>query len=386
MDLFLLDAIPLDTDLVSEYPELVKLGDHLFEEVEGIAKTAKKYRSKEALKLILINLFKGYRRGRAIRYSRDKAFYASGRRYHQIWFKYKRVIPIIDALKELGYAEGKDGLHFPDDDVLYQSRIWASKKLIDLFHEFHFQTITHLKETPPRELIELRVSKENGGHRIDYKDEHETETMRENLIRYNKFIDEQEIEVRLPPDAEVSWHFLESRKGNILSQRIEITRFNTDNDLIFMIDDGEYHGYDIDGIRFVIDNGKLTDSVNKYISDNQITINNYNTYYTIHINHILRNTFQCNPISKPKPNQTTHLTTTSPMTQSFCLIAEINQSLPLPKPTTIESHDEYSRKRPLAYYGIRRLDFKSNCQRLYRVFNEHLDQGGRFYGGLRRME
>jgi len=50
MDLFLLDAIPLDTDLVSEYPELVKLGDHLFEEVAGVAKITNAYRSKEALK------------------------------------------------------------------------------------------------------------------------------------------------------------------------------------------------------------------------------------------------------------------------------------------------------------------------------------------------
>jgi len=49
MDLFLLDAIPLDTDLVSEYPELVKLGDHLFEEVAGVAKTTIAYRSKEAV-------------------------------------------------------------------------------------------------------------------------------------------------------------------------------------------------------------------------------------------------------------------------------------------------------------------------------------------------
>jgi hypothetical protein len=50
MDLFLLDAIPLDTDLVSEYPELVKLGDHLFDEVSAVAKTTNEYRSKEALK------------------------------------------------------------------------------------------------------------------------------------------------------------------------------------------------------------------------------------------------------------------------------------------------------------------------------------------------
>ncbi len=282
MDPFLVNAIPLDTHVVSEYPELVKLGDHLFDEVTDVAKTTNKYRSKEALKLILINLYKGYRKGRAVRYSRDKAFYASGRRYHQIWFKYDRVIPIIDALKELGYADYKDGLHYPDDDVLYQSRVWASKKLIELFHEYHFQIITHFKEKPPREVIELRASKENGGHRIDYEDNHKTETMRANLTRYNKFIEEQEIEVRLPPDAEVSWQFLESRKGNILSQRIEITKYHTDYAYHLVIDDIEYHEFEIDKMIFIIDNGNISNNTNKYISSNQISITNYNTYFTIH--------------------------------------------------------------------------------------------------------
>ena len=81
MNPFLLDAIPLDTDLVSQYPQIVKLGGHLFDEVSGLVKVMNKYRSKEALKLILINLNKGYRRGRAVRYSRDKAFYTDGSRY-----------------------------------------------------------------------------------------------------------------------------------------------------------------------------------------------------------------------------------------------------------------------------------------------------------------
>ena len=44
MDLFLLDAIPLDTALVSRYPQLVKLGDHLFDEVTTVAKTTNPYR------------------------------------------------------------------------------------------------------------------------------------------------------------------------------------------------------------------------------------------------------------------------------------------------------------------------------------------------------
>ena len=84
MNLTLLDAIPLDTDLVSDYPALVKLGDHLFEEIASHAKITNKYRGKEALKLTLINLYKGYRRRRVVRYSRNKNFYSSGSRYHPI--------------------------------------------------------------------------------------------------------------------------------------------------------------------------------------------------------------------------------------------------------------------------------------------------------------
>jgi hypothetical protein len=81
MNLFLLDAISLDTDLVSKYPQVVKLSDDLFDEVSGVAKMTNPYRSKEALKLILINLYKGFIRARAIRYSRDKVSYAAGSRY-----------------------------------------------------------------------------------------------------------------------------------------------------------------------------------------------------------------------------------------------------------------------------------------------------------------
>jgi hypothetical protein len=153
MDLFLIDAISLDTELVSDYPQMVKLGDHLFDEVSGVAKITNKggsgittYRNKEALKLIVINLYKGYRKGRAVGYSRDKGYYGDDSRYRQIWFKYDRIIDVIDALKTLGYADYKDGLHYPDEDVLYQSRVWATPKLLDLFHEFEIKQITSLKK------------------------------------------------------------------------------------------------------------------------------------------------------------------------------------------------------------------------------------------------
>lgn len=104
-------------------------------------------------------------------------------------------------MKTLGYADYKDGLHIPDQVVLYQSRIWASQKLIDLFRRYHFQEITYLEEAPARELIQLHAEDEDGGYLMDYNDDHKTNTMRDNLIRYNKFIEGQEIEVRLNAEA-----------------------------------------------------------------------------------------------------------------------------------------------------------------------------------------
>jgi hypothetical protein len=121
-------------------------------------------------------------------------------------------------LKSLGYADFKDGMHFPDEDLLFQSRIWASPKSRDLFHELEFQTITHLRKNPPKEIIQLRDSKKNGGRKLKYEDDHKTETMRANLNRYNRFIEGHDVEVRLPQDAEVSWQFLESRRGNTQKQ------------------------------------------------------------------------------------------------------------------------------------------------------------------------
>lgn len=290
--------------------------------------------------------------------------------------------PIIDALKTLGYADFKDGLHFPKEEVRYQSRIWASQKLIDLFYEYHFSSITRLKEAPPRELIQLRAPRKEGGRKLKYKDNHRTETMRDNLIRYNKFIEKQDIEVRLPADAEISWQFLETRAGNILSDRIEITNIDTNNEWIVDVGNTKYYGYQIEGMRFLIDNGDIPVEVKKLISDHQVQYINLNTYFTIHINHYLHNPINTNSIPIPTPTPTKTSSITSPMTQSFCPIANINQSLPLPKPTTIRGEEDYTRKRPLSEYGIRRLDFRSKYQRLHRVFTQYLDRGGRFYGAV----
>ena len=65
---FFENAIELDTYLISEYPQVKTLADRLFEEIVKAdprrGKTKKEeYRSKETLKIILINLIVAHRHG-----------------------------------------------------------------------------------------------------------------------------------------------------------------------------------------------------------------------------------------------------------------------------------------------------------------------------------
>ena len=71
------EAITLDTYLVSDFPEVRKLGDLLFQEImelnkDDIKTPRERYKVKETLKIILINLSIGHQAGLTIRYSRRK--------------------------------------------------------------------------------------------------------------------------------------------------------------------------------------------------------------------------------------------------------------------------------------------------------------------------
>jgi len=83
----------------------------LFDEI--VDKTGLKFKSlqrvKQALKIVLINLWLANLLGMPVRYSRDKSAYSHNRRYGKLYFKYHTLLPVIDALLSLGYIEGKKG-------------------------------------------------------------------------------------------------------------------------------------------------------------------------------------------------------------------------------------------------------------------------------------
>ena len=99
------------TVYASDSLRLGLLANKVFNEVSKKIKISNKYRTKEAIKTILINLWIGKQMDAPIRYSRNKNNYVSDRRYGKLFFKYNRIIPVIDALEDLGYIHQKKGVY-----------------------------------------------------------------------------------------------------------------------------------------------------------------------------------------------------------------------------------------------------------------------------------
>lgn len=150
-----------------------------------IVSTRKEYRTKECLKVIILNYYFGYYWQRAFHYSRDKAEYKLDERYGQTWFRYSEVMSIMDSLYKLDYIEYilgyKDGP---------RTVTWARPKLIKLIHDIDIKEL-HMK-SQPKELIML---KDDEKKLIKYSDSKITKTLRKNVRKINKAIKKEEWEL-----------------------------------------------------------------------------------------------------------------------------------------------------------------------------------------------
>ena len=106
------DALYLDVYL-SKSARLRNLVDKIYNKVATVISIQSRKRTRDALKTVLINLWYGwfYGDGR-IRYSRDRSAYTRDSRYGKIFFKYDRIIPVIDALECIWAIlnKSKDGI------------------------------------------------------------------------------------------------------------------------------------------------------------------------------------------------------------------------------------------------------------------------------------
>ena len=200
------DAVPLNV-YGSKSKRLQGLVNRVYDEVATVIKVSTKSKTKDAIKTVLINLWFAKFMGKPVRYSRDRSAYAKDRRYGQLFFKYDRMVPAIDALEQLGYIEQAHGFYVSDEGYGRQSRMWATPRLWQHFftHRLRVPDFFHVRR--PEEVIILRDATEFK-HEVGYANTPPINRLRADLERYNDFLNEHEITVNLHGPAEIDYRFL----------------------------------------------------------------------------------------------------------------------------------------------------------------------------------
>ncbi len=200
------DSIPLDI-FQSSSLRLRHLVNRLFDKITPLIKVSSTARQKEALKIILINLYQANQLNKPVRYSRDKNYYTCDRRYGQLFFKYDRIIPIIDGLERLGYIEQSTFYFDHKKEEGKQTRMWGTETLWSLFREHRIPEFAlFIPEQAHRdEIIILRNESKKD---IGYRETSQIRRMREDLERYNAFVKRHTISLQLKDSTIVDNRFL----------------------------------------------------------------------------------------------------------------------------------------------------------------------------------
>jgi hypothetical protein len=205
----------------SEFRDLV---DKVFGEIAGLVKISSRTRSRDALKTVLLNLWVSDLMGVPVRYSRRKNSYSRNSRYGQLFMKFDRLIPLIDALDQLGYINQQGGFQDRSTEVRRQTRMWGTRKLWNLFNRFGLMD-EHIVLPPEQE--ELIILRDNDKRDIGYRDTPQIRKLRDQLEQYNQFMKEHEITVDLPSNCEVDNRFLVVwLLNNILTGRADLLKVN----------------------------------------------------------------------------------------------------------------------------------------------------------------
>lgn len=187
------------------YSKVVRdLVNAILEDVSRVITISSRSRSYDALKAILLVLWLAHLMGTPVRYSRRKNDYVRSARYGEVFFRYDRIIPLIDALESLGFIKQRLGWIDGRSGIGRQTRMWGTVKLWNRFKRFGIED--HSDVLPPKreEVIILR----DGDREIAYQDTPAIRKQREELRAYNYFINDLSISVDLPANCEVDNEFL----------------------------------------------------------------------------------------------------------------------------------------------------------------------------------
>jgi len=184
------NARPLDVHRWSEHPEVNAFIDHVFTDLKSINGNARI--SKKLVKVILLDLYVAWCAdpGLMLMFSRDNNAYKAGSRYNELHIS-KKIIGIVDALIANGVIGQKLGFNDRVSGIGFQSRLWASEKLIALFEKARFNQfdISHHEDWDP--IILRNESKDDQ----KYADTSKTKRMKSVLLDYIKILEQTHIDI-----------------------------------------------------------------------------------------------------------------------------------------------------------------------------------------------
>nr|CBX28423.1 hypothetical protein N47_G37470 [uncultured Desulfobacterium sp.] len=365
------NAMELDV-FNSKDKNLRTLTNNIFEEIEEtlVKKFKSPDRAKQSLKMVLINLWIANLMGMPVRYSRSRSDYVHDARYGQLFFRFDTLIPVIDSIEFLEYIEQKIGRsRYEDKSSGFQTRMWATHKLIKLFIEYQMIAPSFFNKPEPEELIilnkEVKVNTKNKSKKIKtkkvevkYLDSKHTKQMREDLEKYRAFVKKHHINVSITEEQVITYGFLFDLYKRILKKRNTV----------------EFVEYNQKGIRNSLSEIFRNRNIKELYTDNYISkpITILNT-----INKTLPITcmFPCNDTTDKDLHRL----------KSFHWIWDfvwfLSQKYREMTMARSNNDDILNEEFQLNDIGIKRLQFSLNQEILYRVFNrKSFEKGGRAFG------
>lgn len=234
---WLYNSIKFDSYLSSSDVGIKDLTDYIFGKLSQDIPITSRKRQRDALKHIIVNGIVSYRINRPVAYSRRMCDYTSGKFYSKDWFRYDRIVPVIDWLVNNEYLQHHKGSYDKIKRKGYSSKFWAGAKLLKLFIEFRIDK--HLEKTPKEQLIILKdkVPREPNGRKtplsrrpkaeyLSYRTTADIRNMRDFLNYYNDFIKGYELTLELTGEEEVPVHYLIQIFYGELTGQSELTEVN----------------------------------------------------------------------------------------------------------------------------------------------------------------
>ncbi len=419
-------ALPFDVWVGSDRKTVKEARDYIFKEIGETHRLGrKKHHDREALLMILLNLWIGFFIGKPIRVSMDSNYYSRNQVYGKLCFRYRRMKRLINSLERQGYLERAPGYY---DKYGRQTRIWTTVKLIRVFvEEYKIRPIGDINTTEPTELIQLRNEFKIKNDKIKksvkvsedvaFDPTDKTLKMSSNLEQLNTLSRAKKITVCLNEDDKVSLEDLMEKiltglikgrielvetdfvyqdsvlgnssniiedKGNSTDHRTLTSTSSIDEDRETDTDSIEDHTDMRTSSNDLATEGNTADS--SLMEELDIEVLSYKGFsypialYKSMVNLELNKTILLYTITHS--SNSPQYQDLQPKSALFLHLLWVKKLLSLMNARS-KKNEFMKEDRPLADFGIKKLEFEIKVKDMHRVFNrasKKFDKGGRFYG------